>query len=89
MATPMAKLFDGAGKGNAIRDRLISNAVNEHGDSQMEVARPLQLHYSTISRLSKRVNEEQRKTSPQMRRVVSHTLLVMFQVDQALSRVSS
>ena len=56
----LKKLFDGAGKGKAIRDRLISEAVNKHGYSQMEVARHLKLHYSTISRLIKSVNEEQR-----------------------------
>lgn len=55
----LKKLFDKAGKGKAIRDRVISNAVNEHGYSQMEVARHLKLHYSTISRLIKSVNEEQ------------------------------
>ena len=55
----LKKLFDGAGKGKAIRDRVISKAVNEHGYSQMEVARHLKLHYSTISRLIKSVNEEQ------------------------------
>lgn len=55
----LKKLFDKAGKGKAIRDRLISKAVNEHGYSQMEVARHLKLHYSTISRLIKSVNEEQ------------------------------
>ncbi|HJX09324.1 MAG TPA: transposase, partial [Candidatus Binatia bacterium] len=35
----LKKLFDGVGKGKAVRDRLISKAVNEHGYSQMEVAR--------------------------------------------------
>jgi len=35
-------------------------AVNEHGYSQMEVARHLKLHYSTVSRLIKSVNKEQR-----------------------------
>jgi transposase len=39
---------------------MISKAVNEHGYSQMEVARHLKLHYSTISRLMRSVNEEQR-----------------------------
>jgi hypothetical protein len=48
------------GKGKAKRDRLISQAVNQHGYSQMEVARHLKLHYSTVSRLIKSVNEEQR-----------------------------
>ncbi len=56
----LKKLFDGVGKGKAVRDRLISKAVNEHGYSQMEVARHLKLHYSTISRLVKSVNQEQR-----------------------------
>jgi putative transposase len=55
----LKKLFDEAGKGKAVRDRVISKAVNEHGYSQMEVARHLKLHYSTISRLIKSVNEEQ------------------------------
>ena len=56
----LKKLFDEAGKGKAKRDRLISQAVNQHGYSQMEVARHLKLHYSTVSRLIKSVNEEQR-----------------------------
>jgi putative transposase len=55
----LKKLFDKAGKGKAIRDRVILKAVNDHGYSQMEVARHLKLHYSTISRLIKSVNEEQ------------------------------
>jgi putative transposase len=56
----LKKLFDEAGKGKTKRDRMISKAVNEHGYSQMEVARHLKLHYSTISRLIKSVNQEQR-----------------------------
>jgi putative transposase len=56
----LKKLFAEAGKGKAVRDRMISKAVNEHGYSQMEVARHLKLHYSTISRLIKSVNQEQR-----------------------------
>jgi transposase len=32
---------------------MIGTAVKEHGYSQMEVARHLKLHYSTISRLMK------------------------------------
>ena len=56
----LKKLFDGAGKGKTKRDRMIAKAVNEHGYSQMEVARHLKLHYSSISRLVKGVNEEQR-----------------------------
>jgi len=56
----LKKLFAEAGKGKAIRDRLIAKAVKDHGYSQMEVARHLKLHYSTISRLIKSVNQEQR-----------------------------
>jgi REP element-mobilizing transposase RayT len=56
----LKKLFDKAGKEKAIRDRLISQAVNQHGYSQMEVARHLKLHYSTVSRLIKSVTEQQR-----------------------------
>jgi transposase len=33
------------------RDRLIAKAVTDYGYSQMELARFLALHYSTISRL--------------------------------------
>jgi REP element-mobilizing transposase RayT len=56
----LKKLFDKAGKEKAIRDRLISQAVNQHGYSQMEVARHLKLHYSTVSRLIKSMTEQQR-----------------------------
>lgn len=43
---------------------MISQAVNLHGYSQMEIARHLKLHYSTVSRLIKSVNEEQRYKDP-------------------------
>ena len=36
------------------RDRLIAQAVREHGYSQMEIARHLKLNYSTLSRIIKR-----------------------------------
>jgi len=49
----LKKLFDKAGKEKATRDRLIVQAVRQHGYSQMEVARHLKLHYSTVSRLIK------------------------------------
>jgi transposase len=39
---------------------MIGDAVKKHGYSQMEVARHLKLHYSTISRLIKAINDEQR-----------------------------
>ena len=55
----LKKLFDKAAKDKRMRDRLISKAVYEHGYSQMEVSRHLKLHYSSISRLITRANEEQ------------------------------
>jgi DNA-directed RNA polymerase specialized sigma subunit len=54
------KLLVGAGQGKSARYRKISKVVKEHGYSQMEVARHLKLHYSTISRLIKNVAEQQR-----------------------------
>ena len=56
----LEKLFERDGKKKAIRDRMIGEAVKKHGYSQMEVARHLKLPYSTISRLIKGVNDEQR-----------------------------
>jgi len=56
----LEKLFGRDGKKKTIRDRMIGEAVKKHGYSQMEVARHLKLHYSTISRLIKSVNDEQR-----------------------------
>jgi DNA-binding MarR family transcriptional regulator len=38
---------------------MILKAVNEYGYSQVEVARHLRLHYSTLSRIVKRVGEGQ------------------------------
>jgi REP element-mobilizing transposase RayT len=49
----LTELFGGRGKGRAKRDRLIAEAVFRHGYSQIEVARHLKLHYSTVSRLIK------------------------------------
>jgi transposase len=42
---------------NAItkRNHLIADAVHKYGYSQMEVARQVGLHYSTVSRLIKSV----------------------------------
>jgi hypothetical protein len=56
----LKKLFEGAGRGKAVRDRLIAKAVKEQGYSQTEVARHLKLHYSTVSRLMKGVDQQQR-----------------------------
>ena len=56
----LKNLFAEAGRGKAKRDRMIAKAVNEHGYSQMEVARHLKLHYSSISRLVKGIKEEER-----------------------------
>jgi hypothetical protein len=50
-------LFEG--KEGARRDRMIVQAVNEHGYSQVEVARHLKLHYSTLSRIIKKVTNPQ------------------------------
>jgi hypothetical protein len=55
----LAELFDGAGKEKARRDRLIAAAIYRHGYSQIEVARHLQLHYSTVSRLIKATTQDQ------------------------------
>ena len=52
-------LFESEGQQGAKRDRMILKAVNEYGYSQVEVARHLRLHYSTLSRIVKRVSGEQ------------------------------
>jgi putative transposase len=52
-------LFESEGQQGAKRDRMILKAVNEYGYSQVEVARHLRLHYSTLSRIVKRVGEGQ------------------------------
>jgi putative transposase len=58
----LRNLFDEASKGKAARDRLILRAVNQYGYSQMEVARHLKLHYSTVSRMMKSINKAKVKT---------------------------
>lgn len=50
---PLKQLFNQTAKKKAKRDQLIADAVYHHGYSQIEVARHLGLHYSTISRLIK------------------------------------
>jgi REP-associated tyrosine transposase len=55
----LKKLFEESGGGKAKRDGRIAEAVYKHGYSQIEVARHLKLHYSTISRLIKSVIKEQ------------------------------
>jgi putative transposase len=59
--TALRKLFEGADNEKAKRDRLIAEAVFEHGYSQMEVARQLKLHYSTVSRLIKALSVPQQQ----------------------------
>lgn len=54
----LKKLFAECG-GKAKRDRQIAEAVYQHGYTQIEVARHLELHYSTVSRLIKNATEEQ------------------------------
>jgi REP element-mobilizing transposase RayT len=53
----LKKLLDAARQNKAKRNRLIAEAVSEHGYSQVEVAKRLKLHYSTISRLIKSVTD--------------------------------
>lgn len=55
----LVKLFEQA-KTKTKRDRVIAEAVNRHGYSQIEVARHLKLHYSTVSRLIKSVTDERK-----------------------------
>jgi transposase len=47
----LEKLLSQRNRGKASRDRRIAEAVTAHVYSQMEVARFLMLHYSTISRI--------------------------------------
>jgi putative transposase len=51
------ELFKERGKKKMARDRAIRDAVNKHGYNQVDVARHLKLHYSTVSRLIKSVEE--------------------------------
>ena len=55
----LKKLFEEGGGGKAKRDQRITEAVYNHGYSQVEVARHLKLHYSTVSRLIKSATKEQ------------------------------
>jgi plasmid maintenance system antidote protein VapI len=54
----LKQLFDESKSSKVRRDRLIGVAIKEHGYSQMEVARHLKLHYSTISRLINSLKEQ-------------------------------
>ena len=54
----LKELFGKAAGEKAKRDRLIAEAVYKHGYSQIELARYLQLHYSTISRVIKSVTQQ-------------------------------
>jgi DNA-directed RNA polymerase specialized sigma subunit len=56
----LKKLFEASGSGKAKRNRRITEAVYRHGYSQIEVARHLKLHYSTVSRLIKAATQERR-----------------------------
>ncbi len=49
----LKKLFNQTAKEKTKRDQTIIDAVYQHGYCQIEVARYLDLHYSTISRLIK------------------------------------
>ena len=54
----LEKLFKEGEKKKTVRDRQISDAVNQYGYSQIEVARHLKLHYSTVSRLLKSIDKD-------------------------------
>ena len=56
----LKKLFAESSGGKAKRDRQIAEAVYKHGYSQIEVARHLELHYSTVSRLIKSAKQRAR-----------------------------
>ena len=53
----LKSLFTGKAETKSRRDRMIVKAVNDYGYSQVEVARQLKLHYSTLSRIVKRARE--------------------------------
>ena len=55
----LKKLFEATGAGKAKRDWRITEAVYKYGYSQIEVARYLELHYSTVSRLIKSATKQQ------------------------------
>ena len=60
----LKKLFEEGGGGKAKRNRRIVEAVYQHGYSQIEVARHLELHYSTISRLMKSTKSKSKDLTP-------------------------
>jgi len=51
-------LFEGAGANRALRDQRIFEAFRIHGYTLFQLQEHLGLHYSTISRIAKRVAEE-------------------------------
>ncbi|HTN71537.1 MAG TPA: transposase [Methylomirabilota bacterium] len=55
----LQNLFKTVGNRKSSRNRLMTEAVNRHGYSQIEVADFLGLHYSTVSRLMKTAEERQ------------------------------
>jgi len=57
----LEKLFQDIRKRKTVRDQLIAKAVERHGYSQKELADFLGLHYSTISRLMKKVQPKRQK----------------------------
>ena len=61
----LEKLFRERGKKKTAQDRQIADAVNQPGYSPIEVAGHLKLHYSTVSRLIKSV-EEKRGLKPDL-----------------------
>ena len=61
----LEKLFRERGKKKTAQDRQIADAVNQHGYSPIEVARHLDLHYSTVSRPIKNIADRE---NPRLRR---------------------
>ncbi len=58
----LEKLFQGKAKDKARRDRAIHEAVVRHGYTQSAIARYLDLHYSTVSRILKQVEASRDRT---------------------------
>jgi REP element-mobilizing transposase RayT len=55
----LKQLFGETAEHKVRRDRRIAEAVDKHGYSQIDIARHLDLHYSTVSRLIKGMVQEQ------------------------------
>ena len=66
MRPSLGQLFSKAGKDKDTRDVIIYQAVNDYGYTPREVGEFLGLHYSTVSKVFRRVKEITKfKTCPQ------------------------